>query len=85
MIAGVLWYLQFFFYGMGATQMGEKYDFASWTLHMAFIIITTNTIGLLTKEWKGASRKTVNTVLFGVFTLILSTVIIGMANKFGAF
>jgi len=82
LLSGVLWYLQFFFYGMGSTQMGEKYDFASWTLHMAFIIITTNIIGLATKEWKGTNRKTINTVLLGVFTLILSTVIIGLANKF---
>ncbi|NQV35835.1 MAG: L-rhamnose/proton symporter RhaT, partial [Phycisphaeraceae bacterium] len=43
LVAGVLWYLQFFFYGMGATQMG-KYDFASWSLHMAFIIITSNVV-----------------------------------------
>src|SRR5262249_23270422 len=33
-LAGTIWYLQFFFYGMGTTKMG-KYDFSSWTLHMA--------------------------------------------------
>ena len=37
-MAGVTWYLQFFFYSMGQTKMG-KYDFSSWTLHMASIII----------------------------------------------
>lgn len=82
MIAGVLWYLQFFFYGMGSTQMG-KYDFASWTLHMAFIIITSNVVGLLTKEWKGSNKKTIRCILAGIFTLIFSTVIIGIANKLG--
>ena len=84
LLSGVLWYLQFFFYGMGSTKMPEEYDFASWTLHMAFIIITSNIIGLLTKEWKGASRKTLLCVLSGVLILILSTVIIGMADKIGA-
>ncbi len=78
--AGVLWYLQFFFYGMGSTQMG-KYGFASWTLHMAFIIVTSNAIGLLTKEWKGSSRKTILYILAGIGTLIASTVIIGYGNK----
>ena len=29
--AGTIWYMQFFFYTMGETQMG-KYGFASWTL-----------------------------------------------------
>lgn len=76
MIAGVLWYLQFFFYGMGSTQMG-KYDFASWSLHMAFIIITSNVIGLLTREWKGSSRRTIQVILAGILVLILSTIIIG--------
>jgi L-rhamnose-H+ transport protein len=83
MIAGVLWYFQFFFYGMGATQMG-KYDFASWTLHMAFIIVTSNTIGLITHEWKGSSRNTIRCVIAGIVVLILATIIIGIGNKLGA-
>ena len=37
-LAGTTWCFQFFFYSMGETQMG-KYNFASWTLHMASIII----------------------------------------------
>jgi L-rhamnose-H+ transport protein len=37
-LAGTTWYLQFFFYTMGETKMG-KFGFASWTLHMASIII----------------------------------------------
>jgi len=61
---------------MGSTQMG-KYDFASWSLHMAFIIITSNVIGLLTREWRGSSRKTIYVVIAGIAVLILSTIIIG--------
>jgi L-rhamnose-H+ transport protein len=80
MSAGVLWYLQFFFYGMGSTQMG-KYDFASWSLHMAFIIITSNVIGLLTGEWKGSGRHTIQVLLAGIAVLILSTIIIGCGAR----
>jgi L-rhamnose-H+ transport protein len=83
MIAGVLWYLQFFFYGMGATQMG-KYDFASWSLHITFIIITGNAVGLLTREWTGSSRKTIQVVLAGILVLVLSTVVIGYGAKLAA-
>ena len=83
MISGVLWYFQFFFYGMGATQMG-KYDFASWTLHMAFIIITSNLIGLFTHEWKGSSKRTIRFIITGIAVLILSTIIVGIGNKLGA-
>ena len=53
-LAGV-WYLQFFFYTMGSTQMGE-FDFASWTLHMASIIIFSTLWGIALKEWRGTRR-----------------------------
>jgi len=78
--AGVLWYLQFFFYGMGTTKMG-KYDFSSWTLHMASIIIFSTLWGIALKEWKGTSRRTHLWIALGLTILILSTIIVGYGNK----
>ncbi len=78
--AGTCWYFQFFFYTMGATQMG-KYDFASWTLHMASIIIFSTMWGWILHEWKGSSKKAHMLIAGGIATLVLSTVIIG----FGAY
>ncbi len=75
-LAGTCWYFQFFFYTMGATQMG-KYDFASWTLHMASIIIFSTMCGWILHEWKGASKKAHGLIAAGIVTLILSTIIIG--------
>jgi len=75
-LAGTTWYLQFFFYSMGTTKMG-KYDFASWTLHMATIIIFSNMWGLILQEWKGTSRRTHNLIRLGIIVLIASTVIVG--------
>jgi L-rhamnose-H+ transport protein len=79
-IAGLTWYLQFFFYGMGTTQLG-KYDFSSWTLHMAFIIVFSTLWGLALREWKGASRATHTWNAAGLIVLILSIVIIGLGNS----
>ena len=78
-MAGTLWYLQFFFYTMGETQMG-KYGFASWTLHMASIIIFSTMWGFIFKEWKGSSPKARRLILTGIATLILSTIIIGIGT-----
>jgi L-rhamnose-H+ transport protein len=75
-LAGTTWYFQFFFYTMGETQMG-KYGFASWTLHMASIIIFSTMWGWILHEWKGSSKKAHGLIAAGIFTLILSTVIIG--------
>jgi len=82
-LAGTLWYFQFFFYGMGETQMGE-YNFSSWSLHMAFIIVTSNILGLLTGEWKGCHGKAVAWLYAGTAVLVLSTCIIGMGGSLAA-
>jgi L-rhamnose-H+ transport protein len=78
-LAGVIWYFQFFFYSMGQTKMG-KYDFSSWTLHMASIIIFATLWGLALKEWQGTSRRTKILVAAGLFLLVSSTVVVGYGN-----
>src|SRR6202034_4119601 len=78
-LAGVIWYFQFFFYSMGQTKMG-KYDFSSWTLHMASIIIFATLWGIALKEWKGTSRRTKGLVALGLFLLVSSTVVVGYGN-----
>lgn len=77
--AGVIWYFQFFFYSMGQTLMG-KYDFSSWTLHMASIIIFATLWGIALKEWHDTSRRTKLLVTCGLFLLIASTVVVGYGN-----
>ena len=78
-LAGTTWYFQFFFYTMGATQMG-KYDFASWTLHMASIIIFSTMWGWIFHEWKGSSKKAHRLIASGILALIISTIIIGVGT-----
>ena len=78
-MAGVIWYFQFFFYSMGQTKMG-KYDFSSWTLHMASIIIFATLWGLALKEWRGTSPRTRWLVATGLFLLVGSTVVVGYGN-----
>ena len=77
--AGVIWYFQFFFYSMGQTLMG-KYDFSSWTLHMASIIIFATLWGIALKEWHDTSGRTKVLVTCGLFLLIASTVVVGYGN-----
>lgn len=81
-LAGLTWYLQFFFYSMGETKMGT-YAFSSWTLHMASIIIFSTLWGLALHEWRGSSRRTMSLVLLGLFVLVASTIIVGYGNYLG--
>ncbi len=77
--AGTMWYLQFFFYSMGASKMG-RFGFSSWSLHMASIIIFGTLVGAYLAEWKGASRRTLRLVFLGLTLLVGSLVIIGYGN-----
>jgi L-rhamnose-H+ transport protein len=78
-LAGVTWYMQFFFYTMGETQMGA-YKFSSWTIHMASIIIFSTLWGIGLKEWKGAGRFSIYLLTAGLAVLMGSTIIIGYGN-----
>ncbi len=78
-LAGITWFLQFFFYGMGESKLGN--GASSWILHMAFIILVANAWGLLLKEWKGVSKKAVYTVITGIITIIISVIIVGYGNS----
>ncbi len=79
-LAGFTWYLQFFFYTMGESQMGKRYGFSSWTLHMASIIVFSTLWGIALHEWRGVGIRT--RVLVGLTLLVLvgSTLIVGYGN-----
>jgi L-rhamnose-H+ transport protein len=79
-IAGFTWYLQFFFYTMGESQMGKKYGFSSWTLHMASIIIFSTLWGIALHEWRGVGRRTKVLVFLTLLVLVSSTAIVGYGN-----
>lgn len=83
MLSGIMWYGQFFFYGMGTTKMGE-FDFASWSIHMASIIIFSNLWGLWLKEWQLVSKNVVKYLLAGIILLIISVVLIGFGNYYAS-
>lgn len=78
-LAGTTWFLQFFFYGMGESKLGNGPS--SWILHMAFIILVANMWGLVLKEWKGVSKKTITTITIGIITIILSVLLVGRGNN----
>jgi L-rhamnose-H+ transport protein len=78
-LAGTTWFLQFFFYGMGESKLGN--GASSWILHMAFIILVSSMWGMTLGEWKGVSRVTYRTILMGIITIILSVFLVGYGNS----
>ncbi len=78
-LAGLTWFMQFFFYGMGESKMGNGPS--SWILHMAFIILIANAWGLILKEWTGVSKKTKLTIILGILIIIVSVLVVGYGNS----
>lgn len=78
-IAGTTWFLQFFFYGMGESKLGN--GASSWILHMAFIILVSNMWGMVLNEWKGVRPKTKTTIIIGIITILASVILVGYGNS----
>lgn len=77
-LAGTTWYLQFFFYGMGESRLGN--GASSWILHMAFIILISNAWGVVLKEWKGVNQTAYRSIIGGIVLIIISICIVGFAR-----
>jgi L-rhamnose-H+ transport protein len=52
---------------------------------MASIIIFSTLWGVIYKEWKGTSRRTIVLVTLGLIVLVLSTMVVGYGNYLKAF
>lgn len=78
-LAGATWFLQFFFYGMGESKIGN--GASSWILHMSTIILTANLWGFYRKEWQGVRVKTYRTIVAGISLILLSVAIVGIGNS----
>lgn len=83
LLSGILWYGQFFFYGLGHIRMGD-FEFISWGIHMAMLIFFSFGVGFLLKEWQGLNRNTLNTLYLGLSILLLSFIFISYGSWLGA-
>lgn len=78
-MAGTIWFMQFFFYGMGESKLGN--GASSWILHMSTIILTANMWGIYQKEWTGVAAKTKWTITTGIAIILLSVVLVAIGNS----
>ena len=74
-LAGLLWYSQFFglSLGKGFLTSSESLMTFSWCILMALNVTFSNVWGIILKEWKGCSGKTVAVLITGIIVLIISS------------
>jgi L-rhamnose-H+ transport protein len=75
-LAGILWFLQFHFFGMGSSKLPEGMAVFGWSILMALNIAISNIWGIFLNEWKGAGKKTIVILIAGILILILSTFVV---------
>lgn len=77
LLAGALWYSQFFGLALGKgflTDSPALMTFAFCIL-MALNVVFSNVWGIILKEWKGCSHKTITVLIVGIVVLIISSFI----------
>lgn len=74
-LAGALWYSQFFGLSLGKGFLTQSPTLMtlSFCILMALNVTFANVWGIILKEWKGCSRKTIAVLILGLAILILSS------------
>ena len=74
-LAGLLWYSQFFGLSMGKGFLTESPTLTTFAfcILMALNVVFSNVWGIILKEWKGVSQKTIVVLVIGIVVLIVST------------
>ena len=75
LLAGALWYSQFFGLSIGKgflTSSPALLTF-SFCILMALSVVFSNVWGIVLKEWKGCSPKTIAVLLLGIIVLVVSS------------
>lgn len=74
-LAGLLWYSQFFGLSLGKGFLTESPVLLtfSWCILMALNVTFSNVWGIILKEWKGCSQKTIAVLVAGIAILVISS------------
>jgi hypothetical protein len=76
----VLWSGSNFVYSTGARRLGSLGLVLGWPVFMAAIVLTANTWGVLTGEWRGVGRRALTWAITGILLLIAGISVIASAG-----
>jgi L-rhamnose-H+ transport protein len=76
--AGIMWYLQFFFYAWGAANIPQSLSYVNWMLHMSIYVLCGGLVGLALGEWKGVEKRSIGLLWAGVLVIIAAANLVGL-------
>jgi hypothetical protein len=77
---GVLWFGGILLYGSGASLMGRAGSVYGWALLVAVSILTSNSWGIATGEWRGAGRGPKSLMWLSTALLIVSAAVLAVSR-----
>lgn len=81
-LTGTLWYGQFFFYNLGHVRMGS-YEFSSWAIHMIMLVLFSNLLGVVFREWRDCRPRTRWAIRLALAVLVTAILLLTYGNDLG--
>jgi L-rhamnose-H+ transport protein len=81
-VTGLFWYGQFFFYNLGHVRMGH-YKFTSWAIHMIMLVLISNAVGMVLREWRMCRPRTHKTLRVALILLVVAVLLLTYGNYLG--
>jgi L-rhamnose-H+ transport protein len=76
--AGIMWYLQFFFYAWGAANIPRHLSYVNWMLHMSIYVLCGSLVGLALGEWAEVNNRSIRLLWAGVLVIIAAANLVGL-------
>jgi L-rhamnose-H+ transport protein len=76
--AGIMWYLQFFFYAWGQANIPERLAYVNWMLHMSGYVLFAGIVGLALGEWAGVGNRPLRLLWAGMLIIIAAANLVGL-------
>ncbi|HEY1579478.1 MAG TPA: L-rhamnose/proton symporter RhaT [Terracidiphilus sp.] len=80
---GIMWYLQFFFYAWGQSNIPDHLSYVNWMLHMSGYVLFGGIVGFALGEWVGVMRRSVRLLWVGILVIIAAANLVGLGLAAG--
>lgn len=75
---GIMWYLQFFFYAWGASNIPVRLSYVNWMLHMSIYVLCGGLVGLALGEWSEVEGRPIRLLWAGIVVIIAAANLVGL-------
>jgi L-rhamnose-H+ transport protein len=77
-IGGTMWYLQYYFYSWGASNIAPQFSYVNWMLHMSGYVLFGGLVGVALGEWNRVKSRTVRILWVGIIIIIVAANCVGL-------